>query len=321
MAAVYWMGLWIFLLFIVVGYSTLIFSRTFKLPEPIILFAIGLIARMFVPSIPLVPLLIFALIILVFDAGAHFIPRKFDAHSLLLSDFIILSIAVNSLLTGLLIYFMIYPKISAFTIILSIIIGSMITACSQFEILKSFKIKRNRLYYLTILEDHLSNPIALIIAISGMNLILHLNNSGFTSSLFSTLSALLVDIGTGFFFGLIMLFVIVRLFKRKHIHFITFLFAILTYFISISGNGTGFIAVLILSLFFHNVSTKMPDMNEFSPFISNLVYIITFMLMGYVVELNIMVLLFAVILFGFYLIFRYVMLHFFIKDTHSFLAL
>jgi NhaP-type Na+/H+ or K+/H+ antiporter len=314
-------GLEIFILFVLLGVLLLRIFRQFKMPVPVLLFLFGLFAKLFVGNVELAPLLVFSLIILVFDTGAHFIPRKFDTHSLLLSDFILLSIIVNWFIAGLLIYYLITPTISVLTVSLSLLISCMMTSCSQFEVLKAFKIKKNRLYTLTILEDHLSNPITLLISIIVIYFISFLSNSTILVALKDVLSLLLVDLGVGLFFGLVMLFVIVRVLKRKLVHLATFIFAFLTYIFALYLSGGGFIAVIVLSFFFHNVSTHIPDMGEFAPFVRHFVYSCVFIMMGYMLTFNLSLLLFTIILFLVYVIVRYLLLHLFLKDTRLFLAL
>jgi hypothetical protein len=310
----------LFILFILFGFISLKKFRAFKLPVPIILFVLGIILRFFVTNLIIEPFLIFCMVVLIFDAGAHFIPRKFDKNSFFMFDFIIVSIILNSVIVGSLLYFFVFSRITSLMVLYSFLLGSMITACSQFEILKSFKIKKNNLYDLTILEDHLSNPIILFLSIFLINYIFLVPRTTMLFELNRVLSSLLIDVGIGVFLGLIMLFVIVRLFKRKKIHTTTFLFAFFTFFISIQFGGTGFIAVIILSLFFHNVSTHVSDLGEFTPFVRNLVYVIIFILMGYMVSFNFYLFLLTILLFIFYLLIRYILFFFLFKKVCLFMA-
>jgi len=313
---------WIFILLIVIGYGTLSLSRKYKLPEPIILLILGLVGQFFVKGIDLKMYFVFAAIILVFDAGAHFVPRRFKAHELLISEFVIYSIIINSLLVGFMLYFFIFNSITLTTILLSVLFGSLITACSQFEILRGFKIKRNRLYYLTELEDHLSNPIVAILAVVILGFLTQLSQTEILfNAIRNTFSLFFVDLSVGVFAGLIMLYVSIKIFKRKYISVITTIFAIFTFLIAREMDGIGLISVIILSLFFHNVNSKVHDMGEFGPFISNLVYVFVFISLGYIVKINLAVLFFSVVLLVLYLLFRFVFLHIPFRDNYGFLTL
>ncbi len=312
---------WLFIFFILIGYGLLSLSRTFKLPEPILLFVLGLILQFFIGKVMLVPFVVLALILLLFDAGAHFIPRKFTPHSLLLSEFIIYSIVVNSLAFGLLLHITFIPEVNIFTIILSIIIGSLATACSQFEIMKGFKIKKNRLYYLTEQEDHLSNPIVLAIAVILVGFIIEFPQLHWFEAMKKLLATAFVDIGVGIFLGLIMLYFVVRLLKRNYMRLTAMLFALFTYIVAVELKGMGFLSVLVMSLFYHNVSTKEADMGEFAPFISNLVYVFIFITMGYIISLNGFILIYSLIMLLIYLVCRLILFHLILRKSQHFMTL
>ena len=312
----------IFIGFFLVGYGTLSLSRAYKLPEPIILLLLGFIAQFFVGGLSLLnPFIVLALIILLFDAGSRFIPRKFGAHELLLSEFIIFSIILNSCLVQFLLYFMIHNKITLMTVLMSLLVGSLITACSQFEILKVFKQKKNRIHYLTELEDHLSNPIVLTISVLVIAYIIVSSKLPALDSLMKVLAAFFVDIAVGIFFGLILLYIVIRVMKRKNVPLTALVFTILTYLVAVRMEGSGFLSVIIMSLFFHNITTRVPDMGEFAPLLSNLVYVFVFITMGYLVKITIPLFIFSIVLLVLYLLFRYILLRITIRSTHFFMTL
>jgi hypothetical protein len=311
---------WLFILIFIIGFISLAFSRKWKLPEPLILFFLGIGASYIVDSLVLEPFIILALILLLFDAGTHFIPRKFSVHSLLIGEFVILSLILNSIIAGFLLYLLIFNEITALLVLLAIIAGSLISACSQFELLRYFKMKKNRLYFLTELEDHLSNPIALIVAIVSMVVLMQIRMNG----IFGLIDAgwiLIIDIAVGVFFGLITLYVIVRLLRRKYMRFVTVAFALFTYFAAVELGGVGFFSVIVLSMFFHNVTTRMPDMGEYSPIVTNIVYVFIFITMGYAVDFSISIIAFSMLFVLLYLMLRFVLLHIYLKKHMLFMTL
>ena len=64
-----------FLFLLVFGYGILLICRKMKWPAPILLFVVGLIAKIFISRIDLMPFMIIAFVLLLFDAGSRFIPR------------------------------------------------------------------------------------------------------------------------------------------------------------------------------------------------------------------------------------------------------
>ena len=310
----------IFVLLFLIGYGTLALSRRYSLPEPLILFGLGMVAHVFAPGVHIEWIVIGVLALLMFDAGAHFLPRKFKGHSILVLEFILYSFVLNTLLSGVLLYAFLLKSFSTQLVVLAIILGSMITACSQFEILKVFKVNKNRLYRLSQLEDHLSNPIMLIIAIIALWFAKSITLNG-SVAIMSVLSSLFIDIAVGVFFALIVLGLTQKLFTRLPLVYLSAPIALLTYYQAALFGGTGFIAVLVTSLFFHNSISKIPDMGEFGPFLSNMVYVFVFISLGYVVVITLASLFFAVVLFMLYLAIRFILLHYFLEADQHFLTL
>ena len=310
----------IMLLFVLIGYITLSISRKFKLPEPLILFLLGVVMQFFT-NIEFFTIIKICLILLIFDVGAHLVPKKFDTHALKFGEFILSSWFIFTLLFWIFLSYFWSHNVWYLNLTWSVLISSVITACSQFELLKTFKVKHNRLYFLTELEDNLSNSFMMIV---GLISLLFLTNYSITNTisniLLKTLSQIFIDLSVGVFFGFILLFFIVRVFKRKYVHYLTFIFAILIYFICIYFGGFGLIAVFIASIFYNNIKSKEAEMHEFKPFIRNLVYILVFILLGYFIFLDNFVLVWSVILFMIYLLIRYVLLKIMLRYTQSFIA-
>ncbi|MCB9358874.1 cation:proton antiporter [Candidatus Woesearchaeota archaeon] len=315
-----WYGsidLWIFVAFLVVGYLTLIISRKHHLPEPLILIALGVGAR-FLVDIQLGIAILLCIVVLLFDIGAHFIPRKFDAHSMLISEFVLYSIIINSLISGILFYFLI--GISVDMVVLSVISGCLISTCSQFEILKVFKIKKNRLYNLTMKEEHTSNAISMVICLILLSLLLDMK-IGVPSAVKNMFTYFFVDIGVGIFIGLLTLYIVVKMFKHKYFRIISLVISLLTYFIAVELGGSGFLAILVLSLFFHNIVSRMPDMDEFAPLLRNVVYLFVYIALGYIIDISWQIVVIASVLFGLYLVFRLLLLSLILRYHRVFMTL
>jgi hypothetical protein len=303
----------------VLGLFTLILSRKYKLPEPIILFVLGVFAQPYITIIDLKPVLIICLILLLFDAGSRFIPHKFDNHSLVMCEFIISSIAVNSAIIGIVLHLFFFKAISLTTIFASLLIGTLMTACSQFEILKFFRIKNNSYYKITELEDHLSNPIVLAFSILLLLMIQAWNLSGNYIDLLKVFGTIFLDIATGVFIGLFMLYASVKIFNRKHKSILAIFFSLLVYYVSGIYQGNGFFAVIVMSLFFHSTVSKTPDMDEFTPILRDLVYVLVFLIMGYTVKINSYILLLSCVFLAVYLLVRDIMLHLVMRKNLNFL--
>ncbi|MFT4343611.1 MAG: hypothetical protein ACMXYE_02580 [Candidatus Woesearchaeota archaeon] len=310
----------IFVLLFLIGYGTLILSRKYHLPEPLILFVIGMMAHVLVPGITAGWIVIIALVLLLFDAGAHFLPRKFDAHSVLVLEFILYSFVANTILSGVLLYAFLVHGFTVQLVLLAIVMGALLTACSQFEILKVFKVHINRLYRLTQLEDHLSNPLMLTISL----IALWFASSyalGIDVALVAVLSALFIDIAVGIFFAIIVLALSRKFLRKLPLAYISAPVALLTYYQAYLFGGTGFIAVLVTSLFYHNTVSRVSDLGEFGPFLSNAVYILVFILLGYMIPITFAGLYIGFMLFMLYLSIRYILLGFFFHADQHFMTL
>jgi NhaP-type Na+/H+ or K+/H+ antiporter len=312
----------LFILLLVLGYSVLLLSRKAKLPAPILLFLLGASSKLFISDVDLMPFVVISLVFLVFDAGTRFIPRHFDNNSKMMLRFTIVSIIINSVFFGILLHYVLFHKWTVLSLAIPLLFGILLASCSQFEILKFFKAKKNRLFNITELEDHLSNPVVIVLAFFVFSSFLYLKDSGsIYDTLRNMLGVLLVDVATGVFFGLLMLYFAVRVMKRKGIDIASVLSSLLVYFVSVYYGGMGFIAVIISSMFFHNILSRKPDMTEFSPFINNLVYIFVFIVMGYVSLLNLNSFIASMMLFLLYLSLRHMVIRFTIRHPDIFLTL
>ena len=310
----------IMLSFVLVAYITLGVSRKFKLPEPLILFLLGIIMQFFI-HIEFFTIIEICLVLLIFDVGAHLVPKKFDNHALKFGEFILSSWFIFTLLFWVFLSYFWSYNVWYLNLTWSVFMSSIITASSQFELLKSFKIKYNRLYFLTELEDNLSNSFMMIVGLISLLFLTNYSSTGTALNiLLKTLSQIFVDLSVGVFLGFIMLFFIVKVFKRRFVHYLTFIFAILIYFISVYFGGFGLIAVFIASIFYNNVKSKEAEMHEFVPFIRNLVYILVFIFIGYFIIIDNFAIVWSVILFMIYLLIRYVLLKIMLKYTQSFIA-
>ena len=304
-----------FFLIFIIGYIVLHFSKKQKLPAPVLLFIIGLFSQLFIKNIDIMPFVVVSLVFLLFDAGSRFIPRKFDNKAIMIAEFVIYSMLLNIFFLGLVLHFLFFRQLTLYSALLSMLFGSLITACSQFEILEFFKVKKNRLYNLTELEDHISNPIVMIIAILVLFCLNYLSSSDTVSkALTLVLGSFFMDIAVGVFFGLIILYIAVRILKRKHTSFVAIVLSLLTYFVAVHYKGTGFIAVIVASLFFHNIVSKKPDMAEFNIYIDDAIYVFVFISMGYIAYVCSKVFLASMFFFLLYLAIRKFLLTFFVKE-------
>lgn len=309
------LGAIIFFLVFIIGYIVLYFSKKQKLPAPIILFIIGLFLQLFIKDVDIMPFVVVSLVFLLFDAGSRFIPRKFNNNSIMIAEFVIYSILLNVFFFGLILHFLFFRQLTLYSALLSILFGCLITACSQFEILEFFKVKKNRLYNITELEDHISNPIVMIISVLVLFCLSYLSSNTVSRALALVLGSFFMDIAVGVFFGLIILYIAVRILKRKYTSVVAIVLSLLTYFVAVHYKGTGFIAVMIASLFFHNIVSKKPDMAEFNIYIDDAIYVFVFISMGYIVYMCSKVFLASIFFFLLYLAIRKFLLMFFVKET------
>jgi len=300
---------WIFFLFIAIGYGTLSLSRKNHLPEPVILFVLGVLLQhiIHISYSDLILFISLSALLVIFDAGAHFIPRHFShiAHKTL--DFVLISLVLYTLFSGIFLHLFFFAEITLFSIFISIMVAALLTSSSQFEILGMFKYRQNKLFHLTMLEDHISTPIMLFVVLTIFSFLKY----GFLSGL----SMLFIDVVVGFFIGLFAIHI-----KRLNLSFIIPALALLVYILSIYLGGLGFIAVLVVSLFFHNSVQSKPDMHEFNDVLRHFAYVFLFICAGYLVQLHITVISFSVFLFAVYLLVRYMLIKKMFRHARTFLT-
>lgn len=313
-----YLGTVLFIGLFIAGYIILVSSKKYRLPTPLLLFMLGLLSKTFLPSIDIKPLVVIALALLLFDAGSRFIPKHFDSHAIMIVEFIIYSIIVNSIVFGLILHFVLFRQLSVASVLISLFFGVVMSAVSQFDALKIFKVRHSRLYYLSETEDHLSNPIALVLGLILISIVIQVKNLGSFQTFLTIGGSLFIDIAVGIFVGLIMLYIAVKIFRRRFFSVPSIAAALLSYFIAVAYQGNGFIAVIISSLFFHNAFSKIPEMDEFGPIVNNLIYIFVFVAMGYLSLANMNLVFVSLLLFFIYIIIRHLLLHATIKKTQGF---
>lgn len=159
-------------------------------------------------------------------------------------------------------------------------------------------------------EGDFANPLMLFFAFS--ILVFYNLNGLMFDNLFYFLKYILIGLGSGVIIGII----VFRNLKDQHISPINELgmvaVAVVTYVLTEQLSGSGLFAVLVLGTFFGNSYVrKTTGMYQFSPFIFKTLEMLIFILIGFVavIDLNLIIVLYSIIIFFAYLLIRFIIIH------------
>lgn len=251
-----------------------------------------------------------ALAIIVFDSTSHFKLKEMDSFSskvLQLSIiFTILTMVIFPLFTRLL-----FPELGWLAIL--IFAASMCGTCPS-VILPLFGRSANKIIKSLEIESIINTPITVILPL----LILEFNNSPTSGANIIALFGkaiflkIIIGLGTGLFLGIILLKLIKKNYAKSMGSVILLAIAIFSYVLSESLGGNGILAVTTLGLIFGNgfLKDKETIYNTSSTFSISL-EILVFVLIGFLIKFDTDYLFWirAIILFGFYLLVRYLAIH------------
>jgi hypothetical protein len=163
-------------------------------------------------------------------------------------------------------------------------------------------------------EGDLANPLILLFAFS--ILVFYTLEGDVFSNVIYFIKYILIGLGTGVIMGII----VFRCLRNKEINPANELgmicVAVLTYIVTEQLAGSGLFSVMVLGTFFGNSYVrKTASMYNFSPFIFKTLEMLIYLLIGFVVIINFEFGLWwkSLVLFGIYLLFRFMIIHFYYK--------
>ena len=305
-----------FTLILLLGLICAIISKRVRTPNILLLLVVGISLSKITyngqpliqfPPLFLTSIALFSLIMLSFDISARLKFKEFDAlyyRAMKLTFFwlmlnIIILTFLASFLTGM------NPFIAlAFAILMS--------STDPEAILSMFHKSRNTVTETLKMESLLNTPLAILLPFIFVSMMMS-SSANFFSAITSNLIPLIQQLATGIGIGILMGFLIFKLFRKYYSNLLSpvtaIIAALLSFIISEQLGGNGIISVMALGFFFGNVHLKdKPHLMEFSSVFADSLEILVFILLGLMISfpLDANFITNSLVLFAVYLILRFI---------------
>lgn len=309
-----------------IGLVVGLISKKLKLPSMLLLIMSGVVLNnIYVNGVKifalsddfLVSASILALAIIVFQGSSKFRIKDLDTYSesalKLALVFLVMNLFFLSIATGLLF------RIK--NILLCLVFAAVMSGTDPGSIISLFPTKSNKVIDILKFESIINTPFVVLIPFILLD-IMELESgisSSFIEYFLPFLQQIITGIGTGVVIGLIV-FRFMRKFYSEKLSALTLLTsALMTYILAEKLGGNGVLAVTVLGIFFGNAAVKKKqELQEFSVMLSNILEMLVFILIGFLLPLDFTLdfILKSILLFLLMLAIRYIAIHLVYMHDH-----
>ncbi len=300
----------VMLLGLVVG----LIAKRLRVPSMLLLILTGVIlSNIYVDGAPLlqfsedflISAAILALVMIVFKDSSNFSLNDLDTYSETALKIAVLFLSINMIFLSVSTYFL-FGKAS---MIMSLLFAAVMSGTDPGAVLSLFHTKSNKITEILKFESVINTPIIVLIPFIILDLMeIDTGILTFADQFLPFLQQIITGIGTGVVVGLIVFRFMRRFYSEKLSPLSLITAALLTYVLSENLGGNGVLAVTTLGIFFGNVTVKKKvELQEFSSMLSNVLEILVFILIGFLVplELNLGFFLKSVVLFFIMILIRF----------------
>lgn len=305
---------------LIAGLLATIISHKIRITNILILILFGLLLKQikyqgapvfeFSP-IFLVSIAIFALVIITFNGSSRFKIKEIDAISGPSLKLVVWFLIINAVVITFFTNVLFFPKVNWEYLLISLVFALIMTGTDAGAVLHLLKDKTHKIMEILKLESIINTPIIVLLPFIILDYLTGKEGvvvDNFLSQIMPFLTQIIVGIGSGVVVGII----IFKAMKKMYDHDLSplgiVIAALLAYILAENLNGNGVLSVATLGLFFGNIYIKNKDvLQNFSSSFSNILEIFVFVLIGFIVNVNLDWSLFlkSLILFIFLLITRW----------------
>ncbi len=232
---------------------------------------------------------ILTLVLVVFDGASRFKLKAVDslsAPALELSTlFLFLNLIFITLITMLLFF-----EFTITNFFYSLVFSAIISGTDPASVFIMLKNRTNKVLEFLKIEGILNTPIIVLIPFIFLDILEHLTNQSvinFQTYFSAILTQILVGIGSGIIVGIIF-FKAMKKFSEQTSALALICAALLSFILAENLNGNGVLAVAVLGFMFGAFYiSKKESLQAFSGMLSNSLEILVFILLGFVIEINI----------------------------------
>ncbi|MBU1201908.1 MAG: cation:proton antiporter [Nanoarchaeota archaeon] len=239
----------------------------------------------------LISISILALVMIIFDGSSRFKIREIDTFSADSLKLVLLFIVTNTIIITIFTTILFYPEFSIQNILFSFIFAVMMAAtdpASVFSILKSKVVRTIRLLEI---EAIINTPIIVIVPFIVLDFLAASEGGqifeSFVGQTVPFLKQIIIGIGAGVVVGII-IFKAMRNFYHHDLSPLAIITAaLISYILAENLGGSGVLSVATMGLFFGNMYVKKKiTLKEFSSIFSNALEILVFLLVGFLISID-----------------------------------
>lgn len=287
------------IMIMVIGILITILAKKLKISNLLLLLLAGLglgwVARnsgvMEVPSSLMLPIAVVALAIIVFYGSSQFKLKALDNFSISALKLTSVFLFFNMLFLGLIISIIFFEEWSFINLLYSLIFAIIVTGTDPASVFAMLKSKTHRIVEFLETEAILNSPIIVILPFIILDIILDggtIVAIDWQSYFVAILTQVLVGIGSGIFIGIIFFKAMKSFYSEDLSPLAIIISALLSYILAENLGGSGVLAVAVLGFFFGNISLAGKySLQSFSNTISSALEILVFILLGFIITLNV----------------------------------
>ncbi len=238
----------------------------------------------------LVSIAVFTLVIITFDGSSRFKIKEVDRISGPSLKIVLWFILINAIALTFFTNLLFFPKINGEFLLISLIFSFIMAGTDAGAVLHMLKSQTNKIMEILKLESIINTPIIVLLPFIILDLITSAEKvivDNFLEQIMPFLTQIIVGIGSGIVVGII----IFKAMKRMYDHDLSplgiVIAALLAYILAENLNGNGVLSVATLGIFFGNIYVKNKEMLlKFSSSFSNILEIFVFVLIGFIVDIN-----------------------------------
>ncbi len=234
----------------------------------------------------LISISVLTLVMIVFDGSSRFKLRELDSLSKYALRLVIFFLFMNMFILSVATSFLFDIQ----NAILCLIFAAVMSGTDPGSVMSLFKSTSNKILDLLKIESVLNTPIIVLIPFILLDLMQFEVSvlSTFIQQINPFLQQVITGVGTGVVIGLLVFRGMKKFYSEKLSPLILITAALFTYILSETLGGNGVLGVSILGVFFGNFYVKEKEvLQEFSTMLSSSLEILVFLLIGFIVPINI----------------------------------
>lgn len=286
-----------FVILIIVGLIIAEISRKLRISNILLLILTGLLlgqilsdsSLFFITNETVLTIAVLTLVLVVFDGSSRFKVKSLDTLSFsalrLTGIFLSLNLVFVSIVTLLLFF-----EFSLINLFYALVFSSIISGTDPASVFIMLHNRTNKVLELLKIEGILNTPIMVLlpfILLDVLNQILTKTTITISAHFSAILTQILVGIGAGILVGLIF-FKGIKKFSEQTASLTLICSALLSFILAENLGGNGVLAVAVLGFMFGSFYiTKKEVMQDFNSMLSNSLEILVFVMIGFIVQINI----------------------------------